>query len=77
MVNVYKELIQSVGEETEMPRDTSIVDFMDWLANELVTLSDHMAIEREYASMILLHAFAQALTDCGWDHIDQVKIKDS
>ena len=32
VANIHKELIQSVGEETEMPRDVLVVDFMEWLA---------------------------------------------
>lgn len=76
VVNVYKELIQSVGEEMEAPRNAPVVDFMDLLANELATLSDYMAVGREYASMILLHAFAQALAKSGCDHINKVKIED-
>ena len=56
---IYKEMIQSsVDDETELPRDAPIVNFMGWLADELATLSDHMAVGREYASMISLHAFA-------------------
>ena len=29
VVNIYKDLIQSMGKKTEMPRDTLVVDFMD------------------------------------------------
>jgi hypothetical protein len=76
VADVYKDLIQSVGEEMEMPRDAPVVDFMDWLANELATLNEHMNVGREYASMISLRAFAQALTECGCDHVDKVEIKD-
>lgn len=76
VANVYKELTQSVGEETEAPSDAPVVDFMDWLANELATLGDHMAVGREYASMISLRSFAQALAESGCDHIDKVEIKD-
>lgn len=47
-VNVYKELIQSMGEETKAPSDVPIVDFMEWLDNELDTVSDYMAVWREY-----------------------------
>ena len=56
-VNMYKDLIESVGEESEAPRDAPIVDFMEWLANELATMSDYKTIEQEYTSFILLHAF--------------------
>ena len=74
--DVYKEMIQSVGEETEAPSDAPIVDFMEWLANELATVSDYMTIGWEYASVVLLHAFAQALKECGCDHLDEFEIKD-
>jgi len=76
VATIYKEMIQSVGEEKELPRDAPIVDFMGWLADELATLSDHMAIGREYVSMISLRAFAQALTECDCDHVGGVEIKD-
>ena len=56
--NVYKELIEGVGEETEAPNDALVVVFMEWLANELATMSDYMIIKREYASSVSLHAFA-------------------
>lgn len=59
-----------------MPHDVPVVDFMEWLANELATLSDHMAVGREYASMISLRTFATDLTECGCDHIDKVQIKE-
>ena len=75
-VDVYKELIQSVGEETEVPSDAPIVDFMEWLANELATVSDYMTVGREYASFVSLRAFAQALEECGCDHLNQFEIKD-
>jgi archaellum component FlaC len=39
-VNVYKDLIESIGKESETPRNAPIVDFMEWLANELATISD-------------------------------------
>jgi len=73
---MYKDLIESVGEELEAPRDAPIVDFMKWLANELATVSDYMTIGREYASFVLLHAFAQALEECGCDHLEKFEIKD-
>ena len=74
--DVYKEMIQSVGEETEAPSDAPIVDFMEWLANELATVSDYMTIGWEYASFISLHDFAQALEECGCDHLEKFEIKD-
>jgi len=58
-----------VGEEMELPSNAPIVDFMEWLVNELATLSD-MTIGREYASFVSLHAFAQALEECGCDHLE-------
>jgi len=76
VATIYKEMIQSVDEETELPRDAPIANFMGWLVDELATLSDHTAIGREYASMISLRAFAQALTECGCDHVGGVEIKD-
>jgi len=48
VVNVYKELIQSAGQEAEAPSAAPIVDFMGWLANKLATLSEHMAVGQEY-----------------------------
>ena len=65
-----------MGEETEMPRDAPVVDFMDWLANELATLGKYMVVGREYASFISLRAFTQALEECGCDHLQRAKIKD-
>lgn len=56
--NVYKELIESMGEDTEVPKDAPVVDFMEWLVNELATMSDYMAVGWEYASFVSLHAFA-------------------
>ena len=58
MVNVYKELIESVGVELEVPHDAPVVDFMEWLSNEMATVSDYMTIGQEYASFVLLRAFA-------------------
>lgn len=49
---------------------------MDWLANELSSLGEYMAIGREYASFISLHAFAQALEECGCNHLEKAKIMD-
>ena len=57
-VDVYKELIQSVGKEVMVPSDAPIIDFMEWLANELATVSDYMTVRREYTFFISLHAFA-------------------
>ena len=37
-VNVYKDLMESVGEDSEVPHDAPVVDFMEWLANELATM---------------------------------------
>ena len=65
-----------MGEETEAPRDAPVVDFIEWLANELATVSDYMAVGREYASFISLCAFNQVLEECGCDHLDKVEIKD-
>jgi hypothetical protein len=75
-VNVYKDFIESVGEESEAPRDAPIVDFMEWLANELATMNDYLTIGQEYSSFISLHAFAQALEECGCDHLEKFEIKD-
>lgn len=55
---MYKDLLESVGEESEAPHDMPIVDFMEWLANELATLSDYMTVGPEYASFVSLYAFA-------------------
>jgi hypothetical protein len=74
--NVYKELIESVGEESEAPRDGPVVDFMEWLANKLATMSDYMTISQEYASFVSLRALAQALEECGCDHLEKFEIKD-
>lgn len=75
VANIYKEMIQSVGEEPKTPRDAPIVDFMGWRAGELAALGDHLMVGWEYASMISLHAFATSLTECVCDHINKVKIK--
>ena len=61
VANMYKDLIESMGEESEAPRDALIVDFMEWLANELATMSDYMTIGREYASFVSLCAFCSGL----------------
>ena len=39
-------------------------------------MSDYMTVGWEYASFVLLHTFAQALEECGCDHLDKVEIKD-
>ena len=67
---MYKELIQCVGEEIEEPSDAPVVNFLEWLANELATMTDYMTVRREYASIVSLCAFAQALEECGCDHLD-------
>ena len=41
---MYKELVESVGEEMEVPKDAPVVDFMEWLVNELATMSDYMTV---------------------------------
>jgi hypothetical protein len=46
-VNVYKELIESLGKESEAPSE----------ANDLATVSDYMTIGREYSSFISLCPF--------------------
>ena len=74
---MYKDLIESIGEESKAPRDAPIVDFMEWLVNELATMSDYMTIRREYTSFISLRAFAQTLEECGCDHLEKFKIKDT
>ena len=56
--DVYKVLILSMGKEAEAPSDTPIVDFMEWLANELATVGDYMTVRREYASFVSFRAFA-------------------
>ena len=35
---MYKDLMESVGEDSEVPHDAPVVDFMEWLANELATM---------------------------------------
>ena len=62
---MYKDLIESMGKESEAPRDALVADFMEWLANELATMSDYMTIRREYTSFISLRTFTQALEECG------------
>ena len=62
---MYKELIESVGEESEAPHDAPVLDFMEWLVNEMATVSDYMTIGREYTSFISLRTFTQALEECG------------
>ena len=75
-MNVYKDIIESVGEESEAPCDAHVVDFIEWLTNELATMIDYMTIGQEYASFVLLRAFAQALEECGCDHLNKFEIKD-
>ena len=74
--NMYKELIESVSEESEEPHNAPVVDFMEWLANELATMSNYMTTGREYASFVSLHAFTQTLEECGCDHLEKFEIKD-
>lgn len=74
-VNVYRELIESMGEEMEAPDDAPIVDFMEWLANELATVSDYKTIGPEYASFVSHRTFAQALEECRCDHLDKYEVK--
>ena len=73
---MYKDLIESMGKESEAPCDAPIVDFMEWLVNELATVSDYMTVGWEYASFVSLRAFAQALEECRCDHLENFKIKD-
>ena len=49
---------------------------MEWLVNELATMSNYMTFRREYASFVSLRAFAQALEECGCEHLEKFKIKD-
>ena len=56
--NMYKDLIESMGKESEAPRDALVADFMEWLANELATMSDYMTIGR---STPLLFSFMPSL----------------
>jgi len=70
---VYKDLIEGVGEEVEAPSDTPVVDFKEWLANKIATMNDNKTIGREYASFVLLRAFAQALEECGCDHLEKIQ----
>ena len=44
---MHKDLIESVGEELEAPCDAPVVNFMEWLVNELATMSDYMTVGRE------------------------------
>jgi hypothetical protein len=73
VANVYKELIENVGEETEAPSNALVIDFMEWLENELAIMSNYMTIGQEYASFVSLHAFAQALEECGCDHLKKIQ----
>ena len=75
-MNVYKDLLESIGEETETPSDALVIDFMEWLANELATVSEYMMIGWDYASFVSIHAFAQALEECGCDHLEKFEIND-
>jgi hypothetical protein len=75
-VNIYKDLIESVGGESEAPHDAPVVDFMEWLANEMATVNDYMTIGQEYASFVSLRTFAQALEECGCAHLEKFEIKD-
>lgn len=42
--NMYKDLIESVDEESETPHDSPVIDFMEWLANDLATVSNYMTV---------------------------------
>ena len=65
-----------MGEESEAPRDAPIIEFMEWLVNELAVMNDHMTVGQEYASFVSLCAFAQALEECGCDHLEKFEMKD-
>jgi hypothetical protein len=39
-------------------------------------MSDYMTIGQEYASFVSLRALAQALEECGCDHLKKFEIKD-
>lgn len=73
---MYKDLLESVGEEIEAPREAHVVDVMECLANELATVSEYMTIGQEYASFESIHAFAQALEECGCDHLEKFEVKE-
>lgn len=73
---MYEDLLKSVGKEIEAPRDTPVVDFMEWLASELATVSDYMTIRWEYASFESIRTFAQVLEECGCDHLEKFEVKD-
>lgn len=76
MADVYKDLLGSVGEEKEAPRDAPVEDFMTWLASELATINHYMTVGREYASFESIRAFAQALEEVGCDHLKKFEVKD-
>jgi hypothetical protein len=49
---------------------------MEWLANELATVSDYMTTGCKYALFESIRAFAQALEKCGCDHLEKFEIDD-
>jgi hypothetical protein len=53
-----------------------LLNFMEWLANELPIVNDYMTIGREYASFVSLCTFTQALEECRCDHLEKFEIKD-
>lgn len=40
-------------------------------------LNEHMSTGRDYASLESLHAFAQAITETGCDHLGKIKAKEA
>lgn len=73
---VYQDLLMSVGEETDVPKDIQVSNFLRWLSGELTVLNDHMSIGCDYASMESLRAFAQAMTATGCDHLNKIEVKE-
>lgn len=73
MVGTYERLLLGVGEEVEVQEGVSIHASLEWQAEELDGLGDHMATGRSYASLETLRAFCQGLLEAGCDHFHKVK----
>jgi hypothetical protein len=73
---MYKDLLESVGEETEAPHEIHVIDVMECLANVLATVSKYMTIRQDYASFESIRTFAQALEECRCDHLEKFEVKD-
>lgn len=75
--DTYKDVLMGVGEEAEPPIDIPVARFLTCLSTELRTLTDHMVIGRDYATMESLRAYSQVLQDASCEHFTEVEVKEA